>query len=157
MLPAGNIVGALIKYIKSVLWRAAKRLSYIKDARYLKVKMYWRNHILIVTAAWDRELRKITARILSGDNYCDVTRLNWKILPVTLEFRTLSFHVIPLGAWMSVSCECCALSGRGHCDGTIPRSEAPYLFCVCVCVCDCVYMWVSLSVTRWNSDPLHLK
>ena len=55
--PAGSIVGALyylyqwctfkqisdneiyllIKYIKSVLWRAAKRLSYVEDARCLKV------------------------------------------------------------------------------------------------------------------------
>jgi hypothetical protein len=29
----------LIKYIKSVLWRVAKRLSYIEDARCLKVKV----------------------------------------------------------------------------------------------------------------------
>jgi len=28
----------MIKYIKSVLWRAAKRLSYIEDARCPKVK-----------------------------------------------------------------------------------------------------------------------
>jgi hypothetical protein len=28
----------LIKYTKSVLWRAAKRLSYIQDTRCLKVK-----------------------------------------------------------------------------------------------------------------------
>ena len=28
----------LIKYIKSVLWRVRKRLSYIEDARCLKVK-----------------------------------------------------------------------------------------------------------------------
>jgi len=28
----------LIKYIKSVLWRVAKRLSYIEEARCLKVK-----------------------------------------------------------------------------------------------------------------------
>jgi len=28
----------LIKYIKSVRWRVVKRLSYIQDARYLKVK-----------------------------------------------------------------------------------------------------------------------
>jgi hypothetical protein len=28
----------LINYIKSVLWRAAKRLSYIEDARCLKFK-----------------------------------------------------------------------------------------------------------------------
>jgi len=27
-----------IKYIKSVLWRAAERLSYIEDARCLKVR-----------------------------------------------------------------------------------------------------------------------
>jgi len=29
----------MIKYIKSVLWRIAKRLSYIEDARCLKVKI----------------------------------------------------------------------------------------------------------------------
>ena len=29
----------LIKYIKSVLWRVLKRLSYIQDARCLKVKV----------------------------------------------------------------------------------------------------------------------
>jgi len=29
----------LIKYIKSVLWRVAKCLSYIEEARCLKVKM----------------------------------------------------------------------------------------------------------------------
>jgi hypothetical protein len=29
----------LIKYIKSVLWRVAKRLSYIEDTRCLKVKI----------------------------------------------------------------------------------------------------------------------
>jgi len=34
-----NEVYLLIKYIKSVLWWAAKRLSYIEDARCLKVKM----------------------------------------------------------------------------------------------------------------------
>jgi len=28
----------LIKYIKSVLWRVVKRLSYVEDARCLKVK-----------------------------------------------------------------------------------------------------------------------
>jgi len=31
------------KYIKSVLWRVAKRLSYIQDARCLKVKMTLKN------------------------------------------------------------------------------------------------------------------
>ena len=32
-----NEMYLLIKYIKSVLWRVAKSLSYIEDARYLKV------------------------------------------------------------------------------------------------------------------------
>ena len=32
-----NEIYLLIKYIKSVLWRLAKRLSYVEDARCLKV------------------------------------------------------------------------------------------------------------------------
>jgi len=34
-----NEIYLFIKYIKSVLWRVAKRLSYIEDARCLKVKL----------------------------------------------------------------------------------------------------------------------
>ena len=34
-----NEIYLLIKYIKSVLWRAVKRLSYIQNARCLKVKV----------------------------------------------------------------------------------------------------------------------
>jgi len=35
---------------------------------------------------------------------------------------------------MSVSGECCILSGRGLCDGLITRPEEPYgLWCVVVC------------------------
>jgi hypothetical protein len=33
---------------------------------------------------------------------------------------------IPPEAWMSVSCECCVLSGRGLCDGLVPRPEKSY-------------------------------
>jgi hypothetical protein len=40
----------------------------------------------------------------------------------------------PLGAWMSVSCEGCVLSGIGLSDGSIPRPEKLYCLCVCVCV-----------------------
>jgi len=35
----------LIKYIKSVLWRVVKRLSYIEEARCLKVKIELKNVI----------------------------------------------------------------------------------------------------------------
>ena len=33
---------------------------------------------------------------------------------------------IPPGAWLSVSCECCVLSGRGLCVGPITRPEESY-------------------------------
>jgi hypothetical protein len=33
---------------------------------------------------------------------------------------------IPQGEWMSVYCECCALSGRGLCDEPITRPEESY-------------------------------
>ena len=42
---------------------------------------------------------------------------------------------IPLQAWMSVSCECCMLSGRCLCDGPITRPEKSYrVWCVGVIV-----------------------
>jgi len=49
--------------------------------------------------------------------------------------RLLGLRVrIPPGSWMSVSCECCVSSGRGLCDGPIPRPEESYLvWCVTVC------------------------
>ena len=34
-----NEIYLLIKYIKSVVWRVAKRLSYLEDAQCLKVKL----------------------------------------------------------------------------------------------------------------------
>jgi len=38
---------------------------------------------------------------------------------------------IPPGAWMSVYCECCLLSGRGLCVGLITRPEESHrLWCV---------------------------
>jgi hypothetical protein len=38
---------------------------------------------------------------------------------------------IPPGAWMSVCCDCCVLSGRGLCDGLVPRPEESHrVWCV---------------------------
>ena len=36
-----NEIYLLIKYIKSIFWRGAKRLSYIEDAQCLEVKLMW--------------------------------------------------------------------------------------------------------------------
>ena len=41
---------------------------------------------------------------------------------------------IPLGAWMSVCCECCVLTGRGLCDEHFARpEESNRRWCVVVC------------------------
>jgi hypothetical protein len=46
--------------------------------------------------------------------------------------RLLGLRVrIPPGAWMSVSYECCVVSGRGLCDRPITRPEESYrVWCV---------------------------
>ena len=46
--------------------------------------------------------------------------------------------------WMSVSCECCVLSGRGLCDGLITRPEESY---GCVSVVSVVCYQVKVSAT----------
>ena len=48
--------------------------------------------------------------------------------------RLLGLRVrVPPGAWMSVYCDSCVLSGRGLCDGPIARSEESYrVWCVWV-------------------------
>jgi hypothetical protein len=41
--------------------------------------------------------------------------------------RLLGFRFrIPPTAWMSVSCDCCVLLGRGLCDRPITRTEEPF-------------------------------
>ena len=32
----------------------------------------------------------------------------------------------PPATWMSISCECCVLSGRGLCDGPVARPESHF-------------------------------
>jgi hypothetical protein len=49
---------------------------------------------------------------------------------------------IPPGAWMSVCCECCVLSGRGLCDELVPRAEESYRLW-------CVWVW-SWSLEKWG-------
>ena len=44
-----NEIYLLIKYIKSVLWRVVKRLSYIEDARCLKVNWPTLPHINVIS------------------------------------------------------------------------------------------------------------
>jgi hypothetical protein len=59
---------------------------------------------------------------------------------------------IPLGAQMSVCCECCVLSGRGLCDESIARPEEFYrLWCVVVCDLETSKMrmpWPTVGLSR---------
>jgi hypothetical protein len=68
---------------------------------------------------------------------------------------------------MSVSCECCVLSGRGLCVGPIFRPGKSCCVCecvyvcvcegVCVSVCVCVCGGGSLSLIRCNRNLLQLQ
>jgi hypothetical protein len=67
----------------------------------------------------------------------DISQSQW---PRSLRHRSaaarhLRFWVwIPPGAWMSVCCECCVLSGRGLCDKLITcPEESCRLWCVIMC------------------------
>ena len=53
-----NEIYLLIKYIKSVLWRAAKRLSYKEDARCLKVNVKLSTAEL---ALWNSDVHSVSS------------------------------------------------------------------------------------------------
>ena len=66
----------LIKYIKSVLWRVAKRLSYIKDARCLKVNC-------VLCAAYAIALIKLKGRC--AEHVARVTETKSELEPQVLK------------------------------------------------------------------------
>jgi len=77
---------------------------------------------------------------------CYDTRQRYKYVP-TLRRRSMAARLlrlwvrIPPGAWMFVSCECCVLSSRGHCDEPIIRPEESHRLW-CVVVCDLETSWM---------------
>ena len=82
-------------------------------------------------------LTAVSFTILGYDGTCKYCRSQW---PRGLRRRFTAARLlrswvrIQPGAWMSVCCECCVLSGRGLCDELITRPEEPYrLWCVVVC------------------------
>ena len=64
---------------------------------------------------------------------------------------------IPPGAWISVCCECCVLSGRGLCDELITRPEESYrLWCVIVWDLETSWMrrpWPTGGCCAQNKKP----
>ena len=89
-----------------------------------------------------RELRRRFRRTLVSNSDTAVPINLWRRSqwPISLRrgsaaTRLLRLWVrIPPGAWMSVSCECCVLSGRALCDGLVIRPDESYR------------MWLRLNV-----------
>jgi hypothetical protein len=106
------------------LWPWQHRCEYSSARSWIDVHL---NGYICSTAAnrsWKRSVRlSAPARLLEW----------W--------FRTTS------EAWMSLSCECCVLSGIDPSDWLIPRPGETYRVCVCMCVCVCVCLWVLPSAT----------
>jgi len=73
-----------------------------------------------------------------------IRRCQW---PRSLRRGYVAAHILrvwvpfPLGAWTSVCCECCVLSGRGLCDELITRPGESYQLW-CVVVCDLESSWM---------------
>jgi hypothetical protein len=99
---------------------------------------------------WQDEVRE-DGRIVGGEEWQEkvYNREEWKKLSLrrrSMALRLLRLWVrIPPGAWMSVCCECCLLSGRCLCDGLIIRPEESYRLWRVVCV---------ISKTSWMRRPL---
>jgi hypothetical protein len=58
----------------------------------------------------------------------------------------------PAGAWLSLSCKCCVLSGRCVCDRPIPRPEESQRVCVCVCVFYWIRSGVTITLQTYNEE-----
>ena len=58
-----NEIYLLIKYIKSILWRVVKRLSYTEDARYLKV------NLLLISSWWTSDLLQFLDTSYNTENF----------------------------------------------------------------------------------------
>ena len=64
-------------------------------------------------------------------------------------FQKSRGHIIILGAWIFVCCECFVLSGTGLCDELITRPEESYRL-RCVVVCDLETSWMRRPWPHWG-------
>jgi hypothetical protein len=86
------------------------------------IKSYYRVFVPASHSQWTRGLRRESAAVC--------------LLGLWVQIQS--------GAWMSVCCECCVLSGRGFCVGLITRTED-------LCPVWCVWVW---SWSLDNEDAL---
>jgi hypothetical protein len=82
-----------------------------------EIKQSWKQYILQCTPCYGRS--QWPSGLRRGFTAARLLRLRFRI---------------PLGAWMSLSCECCVFSDRGLCDGPIANPKESYqLWWVIVC------------------------
>jgi hypothetical protein len=123
------------------LMKGTARMSWKLSAQERKI---WNSRIFLILIRWNNS-RKVESVVLKW------VLKKWKSL--TSEFTKFEILLyinfcyvlifvgplrlwvrIPPETWVFVCCECCALSGRGLCDGLITRPEESYrLWRVVVC------------------------
>ena len=80
----------LIKYIKSVLWRVAKRLSCIQDARCLKVKIHV-SHLNVTAGGIYSDLRRLLLHVFVAASFVPIKC--WRSRIVQLCNQTMHISV----------------------------------------------------------------
>jgi hypothetical protein len=122
------------------LWTAVRKISTLhlkrnssvlyRVAVSSKIRKYEHNPMFVPKRKWTLGFRKARRRSQCSRGL----RRRFAVA------RLLGLRVrIPPGAWMSVSCECCVLSGRGLCVRLITRPEESYREW-------CVWVW------SWSLD-----
>ena len=92
-----NEIYLLIKYIKSVLWRVSKFLSYIEEARCLKVKTICRfAHHFWLCLIKLRETLSVPFYVVHSVHYDEVKRSNSANKCTVLQFLQTISYVAPL-------------------------------------------------------------
>ena len=87
-----NEISLLIKYIKSFLWRVVKRLSYIEDARCLKVKQ---TKIFLVNAISNTTpcTSPLTSYTIHKTRACTIPFTNKTIILLETQFCSINLHL----------------------------------------------------------------
>jgi hypothetical protein len=110
---------------------------------------YDSNRIRNIRVCWPQLFKK--SLILS--DWLDYDQSQWPccLWSGPAASRLLGLRVrIPPRTWLSVSFDCCVLSGRGSCEGPIPRPEESYRVCVRVCA----WVWSGAIRTFYNHSIL---
>jgi hypothetical protein len=95
--------------------------------------------------------------VIFSNVMCYVCRSQW---PRGLRRKSEAVHLLGLwvriqpGAWMSICCECCVLSGRFLFDEPITRPKESYRLW-CVVVCDLETSWMRRCRTK-NTQICHV-